>query len=63
MLVNLGVVEVAVSAILVRKEEDTQFPIYYVSKILLGAETCYPHLEKLALVFLFASRKLRLYFQ
>ncbi|XP_070039741.1 uncharacterized protein [Nicotiana tomentosiformis] len=53
----------AVSAILVREDKGNQFSIYYVSKSLLDAETRYPHLEKLALALVMASRKLRPYFQ
>ncbi|XP_070043089.1 uncharacterized protein [Nicotiana tomentosiformis] len=53
----------AVSAILVREDKGKQSPIYYVRKSLLEAETRYPHLEKLALELIMASRKLRPYFQ
>lgn len=38
-------------------------PVYYISKILLAAETCYPNMEKLALVLMIVSRKMRPYFQ
>ncbi|XP_070002104.1 uncharacterized protein [Nicotiana sylvestris] len=55
--------EVAVSAILVRKDQVKQSSIYYVSKLLLDAETRYPQLEKLALALIMSSRKLRPYFQ
>ncbi|XP_070008579.1 uncharacterized protein [Nicotiana sylvestris] len=47
-----SVSEVAVSAVLVREDQGKQSPIYYVSKSLLDAETQYPYLEKLALVFI-----------
>lgn len=59
----LAVSEVVVSAVLVRENEGTQFPIYYINKTLVDAETRYPHLEKLALALVVASRKLRPYFQ
>ena len=39
------------------------FPIYYVSRTLGEAETRHPHLEKLALALISASRKLKPYFQ
>ena len=52
----------AVSAALVREEEKVQWPVYYVSKRLLDAETRYPKLEKLALALMVASGKLRSYF-
>ena len=53
--------EETISAALVREEEKV-WPGYYVSKRLLDAETRYPKLEKLALVLVVASRKLRPYF-
>ena len=52
----------AVGAALVREEEKVQWPVYYVSKRLLDAETKYPELEKLALDLVITSRKLRPYF-
>ena len=55
----LVVSEEAVSAVLVREEEKIQWPIYYVTKRLLDAETRYPELEKLAQALVVASRKLR----
>ena len=51
----------AVSTALVREEEKVQWPLYYVSKRLSDAKTRYPELEKLALAFMVASRKLRPY--
>ena len=58
----LTVFEEVVSTALVREEEKVQWPIYYVSKRLLDADTRYPELEKLALALMVASRKLRPYF-
>ena len=52
----------AVSVALVKEEEKVQWPMYYVNKRFLDAKTRYPKLEKLALVLVLASRKLRLYF-
>ncbi|XP_059292068.1 uncharacterized protein LOC132045492 [Lycium ferocissimum] len=63
LFLYLAVSEVAVSGVLVREESGTQFPIYYVSRTLGDAETRYPHLEKLALALVSASRKLKPYFQ
>ncbi|XP_070026640.1 uncharacterized protein [Nicotiana sylvestris] len=63
LLVYLVVSEVAGSAVLVQEDQGKQSPIYYVGKSLLDAETRYPHLEKLALALIMASRKLRPYFQ
>ncbi|XP_070025279.1 uncharacterized protein [Nicotiana sylvestris] len=55
--------EITISRVLVREEQGTQFPVYYVSRTLGEAETRYPHLEKLALALISASRKLKPYFQ
>jgi hypothetical protein len=49
LLIYLAVSSTAVSAVLVREENDRQHPVYYVSKALLDAETRYSRLEKLAL--------------
>jgi len=63
LYIYLAVSEGAVSAVLVREEDGKQFPVYYVSKSLLDAETRYTQLEKLALALVTAARKLRPYFQ
>ena len=60
LLLYLAVSEHAVSAVLVREEGRKQYPIYYISKSLLDAETHYSHLEKLALALVTAARKLPL---
>ncbi|KAL0445381.1 UNVERIFIED_CONTAM: hypothetical protein Slati_2260800 [Sesamum latifolium] len=52
----------AVSSVLVREEEGNQTPIYYVSKVLNGAESRYPPIEKMALALVITVRKLRPYF-
>ncbi|KAL0462828.1 UNVERIFIED_CONTAM: Retrovirus-related Pol polyprotein from transposon.6 [Sesamum latifolium] len=52
----------AVSSVLVREEEGTQTPIYYVSKVVNGAESRYPPIQKMALAFVITARKLRPYF-
>ena len=53
----------AVSAVLVKEDMKIQKPVYYVSKVLHGAELNYSTLEKFALALVTASRKLRPYFQ
>lgn len=53
----------AVRGVLVKEEQGEQRPIFYVSKALDDAESRYPTLEKLALAFVTAARKLRLYFR
>ncbi|KAL0402617.1 UNVERIFIED_CONTAM: hypothetical protein Slati_4291600 [Sesamum latifolium] len=52
----------AVSSVLVREEEGTQTPIYYVSKVFNGAESRYPSIEKMTLALVITARKLRPYF-
>ncbi|KAL0339599.1 UNVERIFIED_CONTAM: hypothetical protein Sradi_4476700 [Sesamum radiatum] len=52
----------AVSSMLVRDEDGAQTPIYYVSKVLSGAECRYPLIEKMALALVITARKLRPYF-
>ncbi|GAV72988.1 RVT_1 domain-containing protein/NMT domain-containing protein/NMT_C domain-containing protein/Lycopene_cycl domain-containing protein, partial [Cephalotus follicularis] len=53
----------AVSAVLVREEEQVQRPVYYVSKALNDAEGRYPEVERFAYALIIAARKLRPYFQ
>ena len=55
----LSLFEHDVSGVLVRDEEATQTPIYYVSKALQDTETRYSEIEKLALALVIATRKLR----
>ena len=59
----LAVSDKALSAVLVKQEDKVQKPIYYVSKVLHGAELNYSTIEKFALAMITASRKLRPYFQ
>ncbi|XP_011071463.1 uncharacterized protein LOC105156901 [Sesamum indicum] len=63
LLLYLGVSENAVSSVLVREEGNNQYPIYYVSKMLQGAESRYSEMEKLVLALVITARKLRPYFQ
>ena len=48
---------------LVQDREDRQYPVYFVSRLLHGAEKQYPTLEKAALAVVTSARKLRHYFQ
>ncbi|PKA59835.1 RNA-directed DNA polymerase like [Apostasia shenzhenica] len=59
----LGVSNTTVSAVLMDDDKGVQHPIFYISHILLDAESRYPTLEKLALALLVTARKLRPYFQ
>ena len=58
LFLYLGTTEHAISVVLVREEQKVKKPIYYVSKRLLGAESRYPLMEKLALSLIHLSRKL-----
>ncbi|KAL2526815.1 reverse transcriptase [Abeliophyllum distichum] len=51
------------SAMLIRELTQVQRPIYYVSQVLKGAETCYSLAEQLVFALIVAVRKLRPYFQ
>ncbi|XP_019161181.1 PREDICTED: uncharacterized protein LOC109157795 [Ipomoea nil] len=53
----------AVSSVLVREEERTQHPVYYVSRSLNEAETRYTALEKIVYALVITVRKLAPYFQ
>ncbi|XP_011072196.1 uncharacterized protein LOC105157489 [Sesamum indicum] len=59
----MAVSENTVSSVLVREEGRSQNPIYYVSKMLQGAEKRYFEMERLALALVVTARKLRPYFQ
>ncbi|XP_068504530.1 uncharacterized protein [Phaseolus vulgaris] len=56
------VTERAISSVLVQEQDQSQKPIYFVSKALQGAETRYQALEKAALAVVFSARRLRHYF-
>ena len=58
----IAIPQVAVSTALVREEEGTQRPVYFVSKAFRGAEERYPRMEKLAFALVTAARKLKPYF-
>ena len=59
----IAVSQAAVSPTLVREEEVSQQPIYFISKAFRGAEERYPQMEKLAFALVTAARKLKPYFQ
>ncbi|XP_074374144.1 uncharacterized protein LOC141714528 [Apium graveolens] len=63
LILYLAVSEYSVSAVLVKEEASHQWPVYYVSKRLLDAETRYTNMEKLVYALILAARKLRPYFQ
>ncbi|KAL0293250.1 UNVERIFIED_CONTAM: Retrovirus-related Pol polyprotein from transposon [Sesamum radiatum] len=49
----------AVSSVFIREEEEKQLPIYYVSKVLNGAEGRYTQIEKMPLALVVTARRLR----
>ena len=58
----LAVSAIAASAILIRDENGTQLPVYYVSQAFQGVEAKYPLIEKIAFALIISSRKLCPYF-
>ncbi|KAI3448580.1 hypothetical protein Pfo_005245 [Paulownia fortunei] len=62
LYVYLSVGTSAVSSVLLREERAKQKPIYYVSKLLRGAEIKYPEIEKGGLALITTARRLRPYF-
>jgi len=58
----LSVSSDVVSAVLVRETSEGQKPVYFTSKALLGPETRYQKIEKVALALVTAARRLRQYF-
>ena len=59
----IAVSQAAVSAALVRDEEGSQRPVYFMSRAFRGAEERYPKIEKLAFALITTARKLKPYFQ
>ena len=53
----------AVSSVLIRDDAKVQYPIYYTSRALRGAETRYPRIEKVAFAVVISAQRLRPYFQ
>ncbi|XP_061373826.1 uncharacterized protein LOC133316127 [Gastrolobium bilobum] len=63
LIIYLSVGDVVVSSVLVQENEEGQQPIYFVSRLLQGAELRYQKLEKVAFSLLISARRLRAYFQ
>nr|KYP76256.1 Retrovirus-related Pol polyprotein from transposon 17.6 [Cajanus cajan] len=63
LLVYISASNQDVSAVLVQEQEGSQVLVYFVSRVLQGAEARYQKIEKLALAILVTARKLRHYFQ
>lgn len=60
---NISMTYYTVAAVLVREDEKTEKPVYYISHTLKDAELRYPRVEKLIYVVVISSKKLRHYFQ
>ena len=63
LFLYLAVSVTAVSVALIREENKVQLSVYYVSQAFQGAEVQYPHIEKITITLIVASRKLCSYFQ
>ncbi|KAJ0909268.1 putative nucleotidyltransferase, Ribonuclease H [Helianthus annuus] len=63
LLLYLSASKTTISAVMMVERERKQIPIYFISRTLKGPEEWYMPLEKLALALVFASRRLRRYFQ
>ena len=63
LLVYITATEDTVSAALVQEVNDTQHPVYFVSRTSQDPETRYQMVEKLALSLVHAAQRLRPYFQ
>ena len=59
----LAILQATVSVALVRKEDECQKPIYFISRAFQGVEERYPQIEKLAFALVIVARKLKPYFQ
>lgn len=62
LIVYLAAGEESISAVLVRKEGTEQYPIYFVSRVLQGAEVRYSEVQKVALALVVTARRLKPYF-
>ncbi|XP_022031141.1 uncharacterized protein LOC110932090 [Helianthus annuus] len=63
LLLYLSASKTTISAVMMVEREGKQIHIYFISRTLKGPEERYMPLEKLALALVFASRRLRRYFQ
>ena len=58
LILYMAISYYAITDVLVREEGEAQYPIYYVIKRLLDAETRYTNMEKLVYALILDSRKL-----
>jgi len=52
-----------VSSVLVQEIEVEERPIYFVSRVLHGAEVRYQMIEKVSLALIITARRMQMYFQ
>lgn len=62
LILYLAVSEKEISLVLVQDNDGDERQIYFVSKVLKGAEARYQKIERLALAVVVTARKLRQYF-
>ena len=63
LLLYLTTNSYAISALIAKENErGVEQPVYYISYALKDAETCYPRVERVCLVIVYASQRLRHYF-
>ncbi|GJY73717.1 reverse transcriptase domain-containing protein [Tanacetum coccineum] len=63
LTMHLAASKESISVVLAAKRNKGWTPIYFISRVLQGAELNYPALEKLVLALVHAARRLRRYFQ
>jgi hypothetical protein len=59
----LGVIDLIVSVVFMRDEEEVQKPVYYTIKVLFNAKIGYMKIDIMALILVNDTRKLKPYFQ
>ena len=62
LFMYLAVGDIVISSVLIQEESGVQKPVYYVRRLLQGAELRYPKVKKAGLALIVAVRKLRPYF-
>nr|GEZ37810.1 reverse transcriptase domain-containing protein [Tanacetum cinerariifolium] len=63
LIMYLSVTHRAISAVLMTERGTAQTPVYFISRTLQGPELNYSPMEKLVLSLVFATKRLRRYFQ
>ena len=62
LILYLEVSEKAVNSVLVQDDDGEERSVYFVSKVLKGAEICYQKIERLTLAVLVTAMKIKQYF-